>query len=224
MGLSGEKADFEWRVNSKTGEKEKIGNKGGETEQYIYWDNDKNYSDVLKGSSIFTGEVAKDRYTEGEFSYGVSTLDLWKDVPDEYRGSYNAYNLAERYKANAKGGAKIGSIKAQEKAGLSRLEMVWNRRDYTLYLENKYGSSSVFIMAHDTGMLPLPGGPGRGMTNVHSRLRRMVPGTQFSPNFKPHAPARMSWNQFQKANKGKFSGAGHRRAASEAYKEYKAMF
>ena len=71
---------YEWRVNSKTGEYERFGDK----EQFVYWEDADEAAFSMQGDTVYIGVVANDWYSDGEFSYGVHTKDLWSDVPDEY--------------------------------------------------------------------------------------------------------------------------------------------
>lgn len=220
---------YEWRINSQSGDFERIGDKGGDTEQFIYWNDAKEATDILKGETIYVGAIAKDRYREGEFSYGVSTHDLWSDLPDEYQGAYDKFDLVERYTAKLNKDFKYESIKQQEAAGLSRQQMIWNRQDYGLYLDNTYGSQSGFIIAYDTGLLGmmLPGGFNQAARAGHNALRSGAGKSRgFYPqfNFSVVPQAKMSWNQFQKVTKGKFKGPNSRMNAASAYKKYKANF
>jgi len=68
---------YEWRVNSETGEYERFGDKGGNEEQYIFFNDDKEATNVMKGETIYVGAAALNRYKDGEVSYAVSTKDLW---------------------------------------------------------------------------------------------------------------------------------------------------
>lgn len=236
---------YEWRVNSQTGEYERFGDKGGDSEQHVYWDDAIEAAFSLKGETIYVGAVANDRFNEGEFSYGVSTQDLWSDVPDEYQGAYDKFDLAERYEAQQSGNLKYESIKQQEAAGLSRQQMIWNSSDYGAYLDGKYGSQAGFIMAYDSGLLNsmMPGGFNQSAGATHNALRGASSKSQgFNPNFGSSnkggrvpgsgpvpSPAaapqqKMSWNQFRSANKGKFKGKNHMQKAAKAYKKYKASF
>lgn len=230
---------YEWRVNSQTGEYERIGDEGGDKEQHIYWDDDKESSATLKGETIYVGAAALDRYSDGEFGYAISTTDLWSNVPDEYIGEYTIYDLKEREEARQEGGVKFESIQKQEAAGLARRDQIWNNWDYGAYLDNKFGSRAGFIMAYDTGLLGsmVPGGFNQGASAAQKALQGTSSGSRsFNPNFKPRSSgavgaangatsqSKMSWNQFQKATKGKFKGPNSRRAAAAAYKKYKASF
>jgi RHS repeat-associated protein len=219
---------YEWRVNSKTGEYERFGDKGGDTEQHIYWDDDKESSATLKGETIYVGEAALDRFSDGEFGYAISTTDLWSNVPDEYIGEYTVFDLKEREEARQAGGVKFESIQKQEAAGLARRDQIWNNKDYGAYLDNKYGSRAGLIMAYDTGLLGsmMPGGFNQAARAGHNALRGGASKARgFNPQFNSVAPqAKMSWNQFQKATKGQFKGPNSRRDAAAAYKKYKASF
>lgn len=219
---------YEWRVNSKTGEFERFGDKGGDTEQHIYWDDDKESSATLKGETIYVGEAALDRFSDGEFGYAISTTDLWSNVPDEYIGEYTVFDLKEREEARQAGGVKFESIQKQEAAGLARRDQIWNNKDYGAYLDNKYGSRAGLIMAYDTGLLGsmMPGGFNQAARAGHNALRGGASKARgFNPQFNSVAPqAKMSWNQFQKATKGQFKGPNSRRDAAAAYKKYKASF
>jgi len=209
---------YEWRVNSQTGEYERIGDEGGNEEQFIYWDDAEKAAGSLKGETIYVGAVAKDWYSDGEFSYGVHTKDLWSDLPDEYQGAYTAADLKERYKAQQNGGVKYESIKEQEATGLARRDQVWNARDYGRYLDKKYGNRSSLVVAFDTRMLEemLPnaadiakgaldltqGSTGLAKPNKMNDLSRGV-GSVANTN-KSNNP----WIRFLQENKGKYKGLG----------------
>ncbi len=217
--------EWEWRINSETGEKEKIGNDGGETTQYIYWNDDKEYSDILHGSDIFVGPVAKDWYHDGDIEFAVSTVDLWADIPFEYQGAYTKFDLADRYNQMKKGDPH--DIAGQEAAGLARREMIWGIEDYGRYLENKYGSRSALVMAHDVGLLSymMPSGVlVKGMTASQAAAkfpRNARFSTGFSPVFPPANPLPVnSWNRFLHMNKGKYAGKNW---IQQAVRDYRAL-
>ena len=209
---------YEWRVNSETGEYERIGDQGGDKEQFIYWNDAEKAAGSLKGSTIYVGAVANDWHSDGEFSYGVHTKDLWSDLPDEYQGAYTAADLKERYKAQQEGGIKYESIKEQEAAGLARRDQIWNARDYGRYLDKKYGNRSGLVVAFDTRMLEemLPnaadiakgaldfaqGSTGLAKPNKMKDLSRGVGSV--ANTSKSNNP----WIRFLQENKGKYKGLG----------------
>ena len=221
---------YEWRVNSQTGEKERFGDKGGDEEQFVYWDDAEESAFSLMGETIHTGAAAFDRYSDGEFGIGVSTTDLWSNVPDEYVGEYTIFDLKEREQARQEGGVKFDAIQKQEGAGLARRDQIWNNWDYINSIEQRGGQANGLTMAFDlrmidkmlpgSGLVNLGGSVQNGLARGGSRIRS---GTSFSPSAAPTAKP-MSWNQFQKFTKGKFRGADSRRQASAAYKKYKADF
>lgn len=209
---------YEWRVNSKTGEYERFGDKGGEEEQFVYWDDADKAAFSLQGETIYVGAVANDWYSDGEFSYGVHTKDLWSDVPDEYQGAYTAFDLAERYEAKQEGGVKYESILAQEEAGLARRDQIWNISDYGRYLDDKYGDRSGMTIAYDVGLIDamLPGGVRQLGSQANKALSgsRLARSRQFQgPNGYASAVAGKGlsnnpWIRFLQVNKGKYKGLG----------------
>src|SRR5690606_21136940 len=119
---------YEWRVNTKTGEYERIGDKGGDEYQHVYLNDDKKAQEAMKGSTIYVGAIADNWYKDGEFDCGASTVDLWSDLPEEYQGGYTSRDLIERYEAKKKGGGKWEMIIAQAEQGLARRDQIWNNR------------------------------------------------------------------------------------------------
>lgn len=191
-GMAPESPDWEWRVNSKTGEKEIIGDKGGADKQYIYWDNDIAHSDVLQGSEVHVGPVATDWYS-GDIEFAVSSVDLWSDIPDNYLGSYTKFDLADRYNAMQKGDPN--GIARQEAACMDRCDMIWNRRDYGRYLDNTYGSRDGLTMLFDNKLIrtTLGFGTGKGLNKALNFLKK-APQTpsSFAPKFKPQVTPKLS--------------------------------
>lgn len=208
---------YEWRVNSETGEYERFGDKGGDKEQHIYFNDDKEAINVMKGATIYVGAVAQNRYKDGEISYAVSTKDLWSDLPDEYQGAYTTGDLVERYQAQQKGGEKYNSIRAQEEQGLARRDQIWNNRDMSNRLYEKYGSTSGLWLAVETRLFEemIP-----GPSSVPSRAGK----NNFSPTFKPSSTqlSNNSWIRFLQTNKGKYKGLG-KNWINQAAKDYQAL-
>ena len=213
---------YEWRVNSKTGEYERFGDKGGDEEQFIYWNSNKKASEqTVKGSTIYVGAVSAGWHKDGEITFGVSGNDLWSDLPDEYQGAYTANDLRERYEAKQEGGVKYESIRSQEGAGLARKDQVWNTKDYGRYMDNKFGSRSAFLMAVDTGMFEEML-PGSDLADVHKMITKFSKTAgKFSPKFNTKSStasaaasvgssqlSKNSWIKFLQVNKGKYKGKG----------------
>ena len=228
LGLLPESPDWEWRINSKTGEYKKIGNKGGATTQYIYWNDDKSHSDVLQGSEIHVGPVAKNWYSDGDFEYAVHTVDLWADIPEEYQGAYTKFDLADRYNAMQKGDPN--DIAGQEAMGLPRREQIWNSSDYGRYLDQKYGSRSGFIMMYDNGLqyYMLPSGAlykVMAAQNASAKFGSRF-GKLFAPAFGPvQSFSKNPWIRYLQMTKGQYKGQGANwiNQASSDYHKLKAV-
>ena len=208
---------YEWRVNSKTGEFERFGDEGGDTEQFVYWDDSKEAAFSMNGKTIYVGPVANDWYSDGEFTYGVNTVDVWADVPEEYQGAYTSGDLVERYKAKLEAGVKYESIRMQEKEGRPRREQIWNARDYGRYLDNKYGNRSALIMAFDLQLIDamLPGGvrqllgkANRGLSGSRLRPKPIQGPNGYAGVATGKALSNNSWIRFLQVNKGKYKGLG----------------
>jgi len=224
---------YEWRVNSKTGEYERVGDEGGNKEQVIYIDDNKEATATLKGANIYVGAVSTGWHKDGEISYAVSNTDLWSDVPDEYQGAYTVSDLQERNNAKKEDGVKYESIQSQESQGLARKDQIWNGRDYGRQMDKKFGSRSAFLMAADTGILEeifnnfVP-----GLDEAHKIINSYgKPARKFSPKFnKVSASASVgssqlsnnSWIRFLQVNKGKYKGLGTQ-WVKQAASDYQAL-
>lgn len=218
----------EWRLNTNTGELDWISDLGGESQQTVHIGNRKT---VIEGSkdNIHVGAAAVPGGKPGDFTYTVSKVDLWSDLPDEYQGHYNAFDLVERYNAAQKGGIKIRSIREMESQGLSRGDMVWNRSsDYSRYLVRKYGSKDSFYMAADLGMVPLPApagfddftfaGSGMSAINTFSKNRNMLKASsQLNIAARGVKLSNNPWIRFLQENKGSWSGSDWLNQARQAY-------
>ncbi len=106
----------EWLLDVKTGKMEKVGNIGGDEVQVIYFTKDKKIVNAIfmdcKPSDLHVGPIAKNY--DGEWYYGVSDKDVWKDIPKEYQGHYMAWDLMERYRAEHQNDkTKINNIRQQ---------------------------------------------------------------------------------------------------------------
>ncbi len=219
---------YEWRVNSDTGAFELVGFDGDDKTQHIFWNDDKKSTASVKGSKIYIGAVSKNNFSDGEVTYGVSNVDLWSDLPDEYQGAYNQFALTERYEAKKEGGDKYNSILAQESQGKPRRDQIWNNSDYGRHLDNKYGSRSGFVLAAETGILKemfdnlVP-----GIDEIHGVVRSQQKSlNNFSPGFKKveggfSKLSNNSWIRFLQVNKNKYKGLGTdwvKKAASDYHK------
>lgn len=213
---------YEWRVNSETGEYERFGDKGGNEEQYIFFNDDKEATNVMKGETIYVGAAALNRYKDGEVSYAVSTKDLWSDLPDEYQGAYTTGDLIERYQAQQKGNDKYNMIINQEAQGLARRNQIWNNQDLRNHLIEVYGSDSGLALAAATGMLQTivdfstSAGPSPKANRKGNK--------DFSPVFKSNSTklSNNSWIRFLQTNKGKYKGLG-KKWIHQASKDYQAL-
>ena len=161
-----------------------------------------------------SGVVSTNWHKDGDVLYAGSTSDLWSDIPDEYQGEYTASDLIERYNAKKDEGAKYKSILEQESLGLSRKDQIWNNKDYSNYLYDKYGSNSALIIAYDTKlineMIPSPSLSDmfKGIRNfgIRQSVRKLK---KFNPNFVPKPKtSNNSWILFLQKNKGKYKGLG----------------
>ena len=212
---------YEWRVNTETGEYERIGDKGGDEYQHVYLNDDKKAQKAMKGSTIYVGAVAKDWHKDGEFSFQASTTDLWSDLPDEYQGAYTAGALVERYKAMKEGGQKAKDILEQEAAGLPRREQVWNLRDFKRKLIESQGNDSGLALAAYTGMLQEIVGnlSYSGITNSPRTRKKM-------PTYNPKMPklSNNSWIRYLQQNGHKYKGKGYgNKWIQKAAEDYKAL-
>lgn len=174
---------YEWRVNSETGEHKRIGDKGGDENQYIYFNDNKKETAVLEGENIFVGAAAVNRYSDGEFTWAVSTKDVWVDIPDEYHGAYTTGDLKERYLAKKEDGDKYERIKNQESQGLARRDQIWNTHDEIMKVYFNQGNTSGLALAAETGMLQDIVG-GLSAPSLGSYLRNTK--STFNPPLKPH--------------------------------------
>lgn len=217
----------EWRLNTNTGELDWISDLGGESQQTVHIGNRKT---VIEGSkdNIHVGAAAVPGGKPGDFTYTVSKADLWSDLPDEYQGHYNAFDLVERYNAAQKGGIKVRSIREMESQGLSRSDMVWNSSDYGRHLVRKYGSKDSFYMAADLGMIPLPApagvddftfaGSGMSAINTFSKNRNMLKASsQLNIAARGVKLSNNPWIRFLQENKGSWSGSDWLNQARQAY-------
>jgi hypothetical protein len=158
-----------------------------------------------------------------EYEYAVHTkIDLWADIPFDYYGSYTKFDLVKRYEGIRDGDK--WNIAGQEKAELPRRDMVWNSRDFGNYIENKWGSRSGLALALELDMLPFDSPGGIRLRGLY-RSNRSFLNIPYSSSYikqgvKSGALQPMSWNQFQRATKGQFTGKNHRRLAANAYFEY----
>lgn len=171
-------APHEWSLNTESGEMTKISDLGGDEVQFVHFDKphenggmiNSGGTAIIEGSNLFSGPVAKTY--DDNFTYGVSKVDLWSNVPEDYLGHYNAFDLANRYKYSKKegeNGLRMSSIKHQESMGIDRRDMIWNMSDYKRKMINKYGTDASFVMAAEEGMIPLPAGSIAGLANYSSR-------------------------------------------------------
>ncbi|WP_291368787.1 RHS repeat-associated core domain-containing protein [Cyclobacterium sp.] len=73
----------EWRLNTNTGELDWISDLGGESQQTVHIGNRKT---LIEGSknNIHVGAAAVPGGKPGDFTYTVSKVDLWSDLPEEY--------------------------------------------------------------------------------------------------------------------------------------------
>jgi hypothetical protein len=221
----------EWALNTQTGTLDWISDLGGDTQQTIHIGNRKT---IIEGSkeNIHVGAVSVPGGEPGDFSYTVSKSDLWSDVPAEYQGHYNSFDLVERYNAAQKEGIKIMNISEMESQGLSRMEMIWNSSDYGKYLVKKYGSKDAFNMAADLGMIPLPGpasfddfafsGSVYSSINSFSQNRSMLKvASQFNNTTRGVRLSNNPWIRFLQQNKGSWRGKEWLNQARQAYKVLK---
>ena len=214
---------YEWRVNSETGKYKRIGDKGGDEYQHIYFNDNKEATEVLAGKIIYVGAAADNRYKDGEISFAVSTKDLWSDLPDEYQGAYTRGDLVERYRAQMEGGDKYDRIRSQEAQGLARRDQIWNRKDLRNDVIEKMGNDSGLALAAYTGMLQTIIDFAGAPPSLPSRTGR---NTSFSPHFTPRASnlSNNSWIRYLQLNKGKYKGLGIGNSwIRQAAKDYRAL-
>lgn len=199
---------FEWRVNTKTGEFEKSGDEGGEDTQHIYFNNDKT-GVALAGSTIYVGAASTGRHNDGDVTIGVSTVDLWSDLPDEYQGAYTMGDLQDRYEAKKEGGSKYDMIRNYEENGVARKDQIWDNTDLRLKLFETQGNDSGLALAAHTGMLQTIVDYGTSIGPSPRPNSRDSGNNKFSPVFTPRAKlSNNSWIRFLQVNKGKYKGLG----------------
>lgn len=226
---------LEYRLNPETGELEQIGNRGGDSRQFV---NVGNRTVKVRGGrdDIHVGVVRTELGEDGDVQYTASSQDLWSDVPEEYIGHYTAGNLVERWNAanNPDKAIKIASIREMESQGLARNEMIWNVGDAERSLIRKYGSKDAFLLAAEYGMVVTPSGSLIGLLRSAKSgvSQSVVRNSKLKTSTKNQVRARGSvggktissnpWIRFRQLNKGKFKGPGGMQRAQKAYKKFKA--